>query len=227
MKRPVLPWAKRAARLITHNFVWKLLALAGAVVIWVSVASEPELSTFTTVSLEFRNLPSDLEISSMPVEAVTLELRGPAGELRGSGENRRPAVVLDMADVLPGVRTYPVGGGNVNLPRGVHLVQAFPSEVRFNFERRVTREVPVQVRFSGGDSGSVVAGYTVSPGKLEIEGPASRVARVAAALIDPIPVPSGIGTTQIRVNAFVSDSYVRFNESPQVLVTVTTSRPGR
>jgi YbbR domain-containing protein len=158
---------------------------------------------------------------------VTLELRGPAGELRGSGENRRPAVVLDMGDVLPGERTYPVSGGNVNLPRGVHLVQAFPSEVRFNFERRVTREVPVHVRFSGGDSGYMVASYTTSPDKLEIEGPASRVARVVAVSTDPIPVPAEIGTTQVRVNAFISDSYVRFDESPQVLVTVTTGKSGR
>lgn len=226
MKRRLLPWGQRATRLVTHNFVWKVLALAGAVVIWASVATEPELSTFTTVNLEFRNVPPDLEISSMPVETVTLELRGPAGGLGGSSENRRPAVVLDMSAVLPGQHSYAVSDGNVNLPRGVHIVQAFPSEVQFNFERRVTRAVPVQVRFSGGEGGYVVAGYTASPDKLAIKGPASRVARVAAASTDPIPIPTVMGATQFRVNAFVSDPYVRFEESPQVVVTVTTRKPG-
>lgn len=227
MTRGLLPWGKRATRLVTHNFIWKVVALAGAVVIWASVATEPELSTFTTVNLEFRNLPPDLEISSMPVETVTLELRGPAGELGGSSENRRPAVVLDMSAVLPGQHSYAVSDGNVSLPRGVHIVQAFPSEVRFNFERRVTRAVPITVRFSTGEGGYVVTGYTVSPDKLEIEGPASRVAQVAAASTDPILVPTVIGTTQFRVNAFVSDSYVRFDQSPRVLVTVTTRKPGQ
>ena len=57
-----------------------------AVVIWALVASEPELSTFATVRLEYKNLPDDLEISSDPVSSVVLELRGPSGELRGVGE---------------------------------------------------------------------------------------------------------------------------------------------
>jgi hypothetical protein len=41
MKRRVLPYGKRATRLVTHNFVWKMVALAGAVVIWASVARDP------------------------------------------------------------------------------------------------------------------------------------------------------------------------------------------
>ena len=62
-------------------------SLAIAVTIWASVASEPELATFATVRLEYRNLPEDLEIASHPVTSITLELRGPSGELRGLGEN--------------------------------------------------------------------------------------------------------------------------------------------
>ena len=38
-------------RLVFHNFGWKLLSLAVAVVLWALVASEPELSTFATVRL--------------------------------------------------------------------------------------------------------------------------------------------------------------------------------
>ena len=67
----------RALRWVTDNFLWKVLALAAAVAIWMLVASEPELSTFATVRLEFKNLPEDLEISSEPVSTVSLELRGP------------------------------------------------------------------------------------------------------------------------------------------------------
>jgi hypothetical protein len=220
--RDWLHLAKRASGLVTHNFIWKLISLAGAVVIWALVASEPELSTFTTVRLEFRNLPGDMEISSTPGENVTLELRGPAGELRGPDGNRRPAVVLDMHDVAPGPRTFPVSGANVSLPRGVRLVRAFPSEVRFEFDGRLTREVPVQVQFAkGGPSGLAVASYTVLPDRLEIEGPASHVKRITVVATDQVPAPSAPGQTNVRVNAFVSDQYVRFLGSPQVEVTVT------
>src|ERR1700688_3093806 len=117
--------------LLFENLAWKLLALAVAVVIWALVASEPELATFATVRLEYKNLPGDLEISSEPATSVVLELRGPSGELRGIGETLRPAVVLDMATVQPGQRTFTVGDGNVKLARGVSLVRSIPSEVRF------------------------------------------------------------------------------------------------
>src|ERR1019366_9726546 len=85
-------------RLVFHNFWWKLLALAIAVVLWALVASEPELSTFATVRLEYRNLRDDLEISSDPVASVSLELRGPSGELRATGDGIPPAVGLDTSD---------------------------------------------------------------------------------------------------------------------------------
>src|SRR6266699_2472467 len=130
--------------LLFANLAWKLLALAAAVVIWALVASEPELATFATVRLEYKNLPDDLEISSEPMTSVVLELRGPSGELRGIGETMRPAVVLDMASVQPGERTFMVGDGNVKLAGGVSLVRSIPSEVRFTFEERGIRYVPVQ-----------------------------------------------------------------------------------
>jgi hypothetical protein len=212
-------------QLVFHNLGWKLLALAIAVVLWALVASEPELSEFATVRLEYRNLPEDLEIGSDPVGSVSLELRGPSGELRGVGDGIQPAVVLDMSDVRPGERTFTIGAGNVKLARGVRMVRSIPSEVRFLFERRMVRFVPVAVRTTGlGQNGYTVAHQSVAPDRLEIAGPSSRVARIAAAVTDPVDLSSVVGTSQFRVNAFVEDSFVRFQSSPQVVVTVTMKK---
>jgi hypothetical protein len=192
---------------------------------WAVVASEPELSEYATVRLEYRNLPDDLEINSDPVNSVSLELRGPSGELRGVGNGIQPAVVLDMSDVQPGERTFTIGAGNVKLARGVHLVRSIPSEVRFVFERRMVRFVPVVVRTAGqGQNGYTVAHQTVTPDRLEIAGPGSRVASIKAATTDPVDLSSVVGTSEFRVNAFVDDSFVRFQTSPQVVVTVTMKK---
>ena len=193
--------------------------------IWALVANEPELATFATVRLEYRNLPNDLEISSEPVSSVVLELRGPSGELHGIGESVRPAVVLDMSSVRPGERTFMIGDGNVKLARGVHLVRAIPSEVRFAFEEHGVRSVPVQVRFTGeGQNGYTVAHYEATPTQLQIVGPKSRVARIAAATTDVVDVSSVVGSSEFRVNAFVDDPYVRCAISPQVTVVVTMKK---
>jgi YbbR domain-containing protein len=113
----------------------------------------------------------------------------------------------------------------VKLARGVRMVRAIPSEVRFLFERRLVRRVPVAVRFTGqGQNGYTVAHQSVTPDRLEIAGPASRVARIAAAVTDPVDLSSAAGTSTFRVNAFVEDSFVRFHSSPQVVVTVTMKK---
>jgi YbbR domain-containing protein len=219
MLRP-LRWLRD---LVSKNVGWKLLSLAMAVILWVLVASEPELSTFTTVQLEYKNLPEDLEIASEPVPMVSLELRGSSGVLSAlSDSGARPAVILDMSTVFPGERTYTIDGGSVKLPRGVRLVRAQPSQVRFSFERRMARPVPVVVRFNGdGANGYLIASKQVQPAMLTVVGPASHVARISAASTDPVDVSGVVGTSQFRSNAYVNDPFVRFQSSPRVTVTVT------
>jgi hypothetical protein len=216
---------KVVGALLFENLAWKLLALAVAVVIWALVASEPELATFVTVRLEYKNLPDDLEISSDPVTTVVLELRGSSGVLRGIGESPRPAVVLDMASVLPGQRTFMVGDGNVKLARGVSLVRSIPSEVRFNFEERAFRFVAVHARFVGeGTNGYAIAHYQLTPTRVQVAGPKSRVARIVAASTDPVDVSAVVGSSEFRVNAIVDDPFVRFATSPLVAVVVTMKK---
>jgi hypothetical protein len=216
---------KWVGALLFENLAWKLLALAVAVVIWALVASEPELATFASVRLEYKNLPEDLEISSDPVSSLMLELRGPSGELRRAGDTVHPAVVLDMSAVEPGERTFMIGDDNVKVPRGVRLVRSIPSEVRLIFEQRRTLTVPVRVRFSGdGQNGYVVSHYEAVPRELRIVGPKSRVARVAAVVTDPVDVSTVVGTSEFRVNVFMDDPFVRFQETPQVAVAVTMKK---
>jgi YbbR domain-containing protein len=219
---------KRAFKWLFENLGWKLLALVSAVALWAVVASEPELSAFVTVPLAYKNLPDELEISGGPVNTVSLELRGPSGELRNIGDGAsgvRPAVVIDMTGVQPGERTFPIGDGNVKLSRNVRLVRAVPSEARFEFEYRARRMVDVQPRVSAdGKNGYTVDSVTVDPKQLQIVGPASRVARIVSVVTDRVDVSSVVGTAEYRVNAFVEDPYVRFEGSPQVVVTVTMKK---
>jgi YbbR domain-containing protein len=218
-----LKWLKG---LVTEHLGWKLLSLFIAVVLWAMVASEPELSTFVVVGVEYKNLPADMEISSEPVSSLRLELRGPSGALRGIGDGAmRPEVILDMAEVEPGERTYEVGDGNVKLPSGVRLIDAQPAAVRFKFEHTTTRTVPIRPKFnSAGNDEYEVAQVTMTPNSVEITGPASRVAKVSAALADEIDVPARAGTFDYQVNAYLEDSQVRFVDVPQVTVSVTVKK---
>ncbi|HWB98664.1 MAG TPA: CdaR family protein [Bryobacteraceae bacterium] len=216
---------KRFFRLVWSNFWWKVAALAIAVLLWVVVSSESEISIFRAVPVEFKDLPEDLEISSSVVDSVYLELRGPSGELRDSGDSHRIAVVLDMARVHPGVQTFTIGGGNVVLPRGLRLVRSVPAQLRFEFELIRSRSVPVQPHFSKGpQKGYEIAEYTVTPPMLVISGPESRIQRVRAAMTDPIDLSAVVGTAEFRVHASVDDARARFQTNPEVVVRVNVRR---
>ena len=213
--------------LLFQNFWWKVLSLAIATVLWAVVWSEPELSTLQVVAVEYKNLPDDLEFSAEPDSSVKLELRGPSGELSGMNGTVgvHPQVILDLAGLTPGHRTYPIGDGNVRLPRGVQLVGSIPSAVHLEFDRRMVRTVPVEVRISGErQNGYSVASEKADPAELTIVGPAHHVAAVRAAVTDSVDVSSLVGAGRFRVNAFVQDPYVRIQSSPQVTVTIAMRR---
>jgi len=226
MTQAILRAGKRVAGLIFENIGWKLLSLAVAAAIWALVATEPELSTFASTQVEYKNLPDDIEIDSNPLATVMLELRGPSGSLRDINEdNFRPQVILDMSMAAAGPRTFDIEDRSVKLPRGVRLVRAVPSQVRFNFDRRAEATVPVTVPITGQDlTGYVVASQAAEPAHLDIVGPASHVARITQVATDPVDVSQAVGTVKYSVNAYLGDPYVQFLSSPQVEVTIVMKK---
>jgi YbbR domain-containing protein len=130
-----------------------------------------------------------------------------------------------MSDAQSGEHTYSIDERDVKVTRGVHLVRAIPSELRFHFEPRRMRSVPVQVRFIGeGQNGQIVGEFHVDPPEMDITGPRSRVARIGAVIADPIDVANTTGTAHFRVNVFTEDSFVRFSNPPEAMVTVTMKK---
>lgn len=212
-------------RFLTANLGWKLLSLAFAVVIWLGVASEPEMSTVVNAPVEYKDSPANLDISSQIVDSVNLETRGPSGRL-AEIRSSKLAVVLDFSKVLyPGERTFTIGQANTNLPRGVRLVRAIPAQLRFDFEHRVTRSVPVLIRFSGKlPSGLQLIDARAVPDKLRIEGPETRVNRVASVATDPIYLGSITGNGDLRVSTFVEEPQVRFRDSPEVTLKIQLAK---
>jgi hypothetical protein len=105
----------------------------------------------------------------------------------------------------------------------VYLLQSIPSEIRFRFEKRVTRLVPVKARFIG-DSATAPAAVTVQPATLEITGPESHVARVQSVDTDAVNLSTQASVVTQRVNAYVNDPFVRFVASPQVTVSVVLGK---
>jgi hypothetical protein len=208
-------------RFLTQNLLWKLFALVAAFGVWLNVASEPELATIVSIPVEYNNFPKDLEISSTIVESIDVEARGPAGQLRTLNDSRIAAVV-DFASVRePGERTFTLTAGELKLPRGIELIRTIPAQLRFKFEKGVTRAVPVRVALSGKlPAGVSVAQMDIEPPDLTIAGPESRVADSKDLVSDPFDLTGITGDVERNLAVYAAEPEVRILNAPQVTVKI-------
>jgi diadenylate cyclase len=206
---------------LTRNLLWKLVALVAAFGVWLNVSNEPDLATVVSVPVEYNHFPADLEISSDIVETIDLEARGPSGQLR-SLHDSRIAAIIDFASVkAPGERTFTLTPAELKLPRGIELIRTIPAQLRFTFERRATRSVPVDVRFSGKlPPGFSMAGVDIDPPQLQIAGPESHVLRSGKLDSDPFDLTSVTGDVTQTLSVYAAEPEVRILNTPQVRVKI-------
>ena len=214
-------------RFLTRNLLWKLFSLVAAFGVWLNVASEPELATIVSVPVEYNNFPRDLEISSNIVDSIDVEARGPARQLRSLSDSRIAAIVDFTSVKAPGERTFTLTAAQLKLPRGIELIRATPAQLRFRFEKRITRAVPVKVEFSGkAQAGVSVANVDIEPPDLTITGPESHVLKAKPLEADPFDLTDVDADTSRRLAVFAAEPEVRILDAPQVTVKIRV-RHGR
>ena len=216
---------KTVVQVIFRNTGWKLLSLSLATLVWIAISREPIISSVLNAPVQFKHAPADLEISSPTVEDVDIETRGPSGLLRNLSE-KRVAVVLDFSSVLaPGERTFTIDRRNTNLPSGVELVRVMPSQLRFMFERRIVRSVPVDPQVSGKlPKGLRLVTLAANPPMLAIIGPDSKVRGVVTLHTDPVDLNGISDDRSVRVTAYLPNAQLRFQNSPEVTVKVLVAK---
>ncbi len=212
-------------RRLTHNFGWKLASLGLAVLLWFAVAGEPELVAIQSVPVLYRNLPATLLLLSDAPDEVRAELRGPSGKLTRAALSDAFAQ-LDLAGVaIPGDQTFTLSAADFSLPQGVRFVRSVPSQVRLRFDRILSKAVPVELQLKGRPpAGYTLTAESVEPLTLQVSGPASSVGAIRSAQTDPVDLSALTQTTEIQVNAFVTEARAQFESPPVVTVRLTIEK---
>src|SRR4029453_17747539 len=120
----------------------KMLAIALATLLWLTVAGEHVVERSLRVPLEFRNIPAALEITGDPPASVEVRLRGPSAVL-GRLDPGEVVAVLDLVGRRPGSRLFHLRNDEVRSPFGVEVSQVVPSTVSLELERAPTRVLAV------------------------------------------------------------------------------------
>jgi YbbR domain-containing protein len=121
----------------------------------------------------------------------------------------------------PGERSFTVQEVHLNLPNGINLVRAVPSQIRVVLEQRLRKDVPVTLRFSGPPPvGYRVRWSEVVPERIAIVGPERRVKQIDSIETDALDFSHLRAALdqpmEVMLNAFVSDPLVSLASPSQI-----------
>jgi hypothetical protein len=210
---------------LTENLSWKLMALAISALLWFFVVGETEIATSMPIVVQYRNMPADLEITGDNLDRLFVQVRGPVARVSAESLARTP-LVLDLGNVRrPGEQTFNVTERELGLPSGVHLVRAVPAQIRLSLDRRLTRMLPVEVRFQAQPpNGYRVVNLRVNPPAARVSGPEHFVLALDRVITDPLNLSSTVGAAEFRVPIYVEEPQVRIESARQVSVSVTLEK---
>jgi len=191
-----------------------------ASLLWLTVAGEHVVERNLRVPVEFRNLPPLLDIVGDPPDSVDVRVRGSSALLSRLDPGEVVAVV-DLQQARPGSRLFHIRPEEVRSPYGVEVAQVVPGTLGIELERTARRVVPVIAPTDGDPApGFVVGSITAEPATVEIEGPESRVKKLANATTEPISVSGARGNVRDVVAVGLIDSAVRLIKPQDVTVIV-------
>lgn len=119
-------------RWVLHNFWLKILSLLIATGLWLAISPDQEPAEITLrVPIEFRHLPSQLEISSVNIPEAQVRVRGPERTIRDLRSTDIHAD-LELKDAAPGEHTFDLTAQQIHLQRDLTVVQVVPVRVTVN-----------------------------------------------------------------------------------------------
>jgi diadenylate cyclase len=212
-------------RRLTHNLVWKLASLGLSVLLWFWIVGEPELVAIQPVPVLYRNLPRNLLLVSDAPDQVRAELRGSSGRLTRATLADVFAAV-DLAGVTsPGTQTFTLSQSDFSLPQGIAFLRAVPSQVSLHFDHLLTKDVRVEIQFTGKlPPGYRIAAKVVDPETLKVSGPETSVSGIQSAQTDPVDLSGVTQNTEIRVNAYVAEPRAQFTSPPLVTIRLAIEK---
>jgi len=191
-----------------RNLGLKVLAIALASLLWLTVAGQHIVERSLRVPLEFRNIPKLLEIVGNTPDTIDVRVRGSSAVLTRLQPGEIVAV-LDVSGARTGSRLFQVRADEVRAPFGVEVTQVVPSTLALELERSARRRVPINASVDGQPApGFVIGTKTVEPSSVEVVGPESRVRQITEATTEPVSIKGARARIRDTVNVGVIDSAV-------------------
>lgn len=204
---------------VFDNLAVKLASLGLAGLLWFVIAGEKTSERGVSVPVELQNFPKDLELTGDTVNMVEVRLRASPGIIQQLSPGEVSAQI-DLKGVHEGEHIVHLTDSAIRVPFGVKVVKISPAILDLNFERTLSKRVPIRPRITGRPAaGHELAELTCDPVEVAISGPKSRVQDVESAFTEPISIDGAVRNVSDDVNLGLEDPVLRIQGSPRVRVT--------
>jgi YbbR domain-containing protein len=198
----------------------KLLSLAIALLLWLTVAGEQTVERGLRVPLEIQNMPEKLQLVEDPPQLVDVRVRGAASTL-GRLVPGDLVAIIDVRGARPGRRLFHLTDDEVRGPFGVEVEHVSPPTVALSFEIAGTAEIPVTPAITGEPApGYVVGKVAVEPQTVIVAGPQTALGRLTSAITEPVSVAGATAAREEVVTLGVMEPSVRLQVPGSAHVTV-------
>lgn len=202
-----------------RNLGLKAAALGLGFLLWVTVSGQ-EVERSVLVQLQFRNVPTSLEITGDPPRAVDVRLRGASGQI-SQLEAALVVATVDLTGARPGVRVFPLTGEHISVPLGIEVKSVDPATVSLTLEKSATADAVVKATIDGEPApGFEVGEVTWDPKVVAVVGPESRLKAKPSAVTERISIEGATASVTETVGMGVTDPAVRLREPKSAHVTI-------
>jgi len=209
---------------ILQNWFLKVVSLLLATLLWAAVSNQASSEIGLDVPLEYRNIPSQLEITGDTTNTIQVRLRGSSNVIKGITA-KDVSTTIDLGKMRTGEKIVALSPQNVQAPFGAEVIRVNPSTVRFTLERTVTKTVDIVPTIAGQPTNGFEAGQVfVSPNTVEVEGPESRVDALSSIATTPIRLDRKQSSFEQTADLDVPDPQIRLQHPSTVNVKIEIHR---
>ena len=211
---------RQIGKAMFDNLYLKGFALLLAIGLWSVVPDPSVLHIVSGVPVQLDSMPGELALAEPVVVTLDVSVRGSVLRTRDLSPGEL-APLIDMFDMFEGDNTVLLTAEMMNVPFGVTVESIDPPQVTISLERRVRRDLLVNVVVEGSPHEDYqIYDKLVEPETVPVSGPASRMDALEAIATEKVGVTGRRESLVRTVSVIPDDPTLRLDGETEVQVTV-------
>ena len=215
---------------VFHNFLYKLVALVVAVVLWSATQGFRAVDASVDLEVEFEDQPSNVVIVQQSASEVNFKIAGSRWAVRRAVQTLKK-YPISLEEATPGEEVrFKINPDRFPLPRGAKILAFAPPNVTVKLDAIVEKAVRVRAELSGElPRGLKLEGVEVEPSVVTLLGARTVINSLREVTTEPVELSEFRTTAPRQVSLVIGRGNVwpadQKNATVRVLVRVIPDRP--